>query len=208
MDAVELNKPHIIALYSDAPRAGKSTAARELIRLASAEPLAATVVSFAYPIRRAARQVLPASWSTEKVREHLSGDKKDAPLGELGGRSGRDLLKIIGNTVRRSVRDDLWADRLLEEIDQTCFGGVVVIDDLRFPGEYAKLKERGAFLIRLVTTHPVPLSGVPAEMVDGLLNNCDFDAQVPAKGLVPQEVLEKLIGDLWRDRIKSWVDLA
>lgn len=116
-------------------------------------------------------------------------------------------MKIIGNTVRRDIRDDLWADRLLEEIDGTFYRGVVVIDDLRFPGEKAVLAKRKAFTIRLVTTHPAPYSGAPREDVDGLLREQSFDAVVPAKGLVPQEVLEKLVSDLWAERILPWVKL-
>lgn len=163
------------------------------------------MVSFAYPIRRAARQILPVSWDEGKVREHLSGKLKDDPIGELGGRTGRDLLKLLGNTVRRNVRDDLWADRLLEEIASTFYRGLIVIDDLRFPGEYGKLRERKAFTIRLVTTHSAPWSSNPAEQADGLLKDLPFDAEVPAKGLVPQEVLEKLVSDLWFERILPWV---
>lgn len=203
--------PFIVALYSDAPRAGKSTSAKVLEHLAHEAKLPCDVVSFAFPIRRAARQVLPASWSEEKVREHLSGKLKDTPIGELGGRTGRDLLKIIGNTVRSKVRDDLWADRLLEEIDHLGMGGIVIIiDDLRFPGEYLKLRERKSFIIRLVTAHPSPHESFlrgndPRLAVDGLLQHVEFDAEIPAKGLVTQEMLEKLIGDLWRERIYSAV---
>lgn len=200
-------KPFIVAFYSDAPRAGKSTSAKVIERLARQANLAVDILSFAFPIRRAARQVLPASWSEEKVRAHLSGEFKDKPLGELGGRSGRDLLKIIGNTVRRRVRDDLWADRLLEEVDNLGQGGVVIIDDLRWPGEYHKLKDRGAFLVRLVTARPSVggLADLPGEEVDGLLSHAEFDAEVPAKGLVTQEMLEKLITDLWFERLASRV---
>jgi len=196
--------PFIVALYSDAPRAGKSTSAKVLQHLAFETRLPCDLVSFAFPIRRAARQVLPASWSEEKVREHLSGKSKDAHIGELGGKTGRDLLKIIGNTVRDRIRDDLWADRLLEEIDSVGNGGIVLIDDLRFPGEYLKLRERPSFLIRLVTAQRAPSSFLrddPRMDTEGLLQHVEFDAEVPAKGLVPQAVLEQLIGDLWESRI-------
>lgn len=198
MDASR-HTPFIVALYSDAPRAGKSTSAKVLQHLAFEAKLPCDLVSFAFPIRRAARQILPASWSEEKVREHLSGKSKDIPIGELGGKTGRQLLKLIGNTVRRHVRDDLWADRLLEEIDQMGNGGVVIIDDLRFPGEFLKLKERVAFTIRLVTASPPPYTG--QDGTEGLLFGSEFNAEVPAKGLVPQAVLEQLIGDLWESRI-------
>lgn len=221
--------PFIVALYSDAPRAGKSTSAKVIERLAHEAGHAVDILSFAFPIRHAARQVLPASWPKEKVREHLSGHLKDTPIGELGGKTGRDLLKIIGNTVRSRVRDDLWADRLLEEIDALNGApfpgpsdpwpvagptgprgggpGVVVIDDLRWPGEYLKLKERGAFLVRLVTENRIP-ADFNAETVDGLLTECSFNATVPAKGLVPQEALEKIIADLWHSKIARLADGA
>lgn len=155
--------------------------------------------------------MLPAGWSEEKVREHLSGKLKDTPIGELGGKTGRDLLKILGNTVRSRVRDDLWADRLCEEIDRLGWGGLVIIDDLRWPGEYLKLRERECFIIRLVTAHPANSDGQsvfttePGDAVDGLLRSVEFNALVPAKGLVPQEVLEHLVADLWRDKIAPQV---
>ena len=108
------------------------------------------------------------------------------------------------------MRDDLWADRLCEEIDGLGRGGVVVIDDLRWPGEYLKLRERDCFTIRLVTAYPATpdpwlRSDDPREAVDGLLSHAEFDAVVPAKGLVPQEVLEGLISNLWREKIEARV---
>ena len=195
--------PFIIGLYSDAPRAGKTTSAKVLSKLVYEAKLPCDVVSFAFPIRRAARQILPASWDETKVRAHLSGHLKDTPIGELGGKTGRDLLKLVGNTIRRQVRDDLWADRLLEEIDNLGNDGVCIIDDLRYPGEFFRLRDRGAFLVRLVTSRP--LMAIDGDDTEGQLFGCQFDAEVPAKGLVPQEVLEKLIADLWRDRIRPSV---
>ena len=102
------------------------------------------------------------------------------------------------------MRDDLWADRLLEEIAHLGNGGMVLIDDLRWPCEYTMLRNHGAFLIRLVTTHrhtPTDFDLKSGENVDGLLSDLPFDVEVPAKGLVPQEVLEGLISNLWYERI-------
>lgn len=127
----------------------------------------------------------------------------------MGGRSGRDILKIVGNTVRRQVGDEIWAERLMEEIDRLGHGGVVIIDDLRWPGEYLQCVSRDAFKVRLVTSQrmapPNYFTSDVGDAVDGLLTNNEFDAEVPAKGLVTQEMLEKLIGDLWRDRIRPKV---
>lgn len=124
-------------------------------------------------------------------------------------KTGRDLLKVIGNTGRRLFGDDVWVRRLLEEIDHHPNPpGIVIIDDMRFPTEYDTLcRKRQTFTVRLVTSQPVPLTGVPVEMVDGLLKDRAFDATVPAKGLVTQEMLEKIVADLWVDRIAPWVGL-
>lgn len=97
----------------------------------------------------------------------------------------------------------------MEEIDRLGNGGIVIIDDMRWPAEFTKVQDRSGFKVRLVTTHRIeghPLRpDDPREEVDGLLVHAPFDAVVPAKGLVPQAVLEKLIEDLWFDQIKPVV---
>lgn len=85
----------------------------------------------------------------------------------------------------------------MEEIEELGPAGVCLVDDLRWPCEFTKVRDRKGFIIRLVTASTV--AGDPT--VDGLLKGLTFDAEVPAKGLVEQAVLEKIIGDLWYDEI-------
>lgn len=84
----------------------------------------------------------------------------------------------------------------MEEIDFIGPNGIVVIDDLRYPGELARLKERPGFTIRLVTAHPYV--SFEHDGTEGHLFGHAFDKEVPAKGLVPQGVLEDLLEDAWR----------
>jgi hypothetical protein len=114
--------------------------------------------------------------------------------------TGRDLLKLIGNSVRGRCGEAVWAKRMLEEIDHLGTGGVVIVDDLRFPGEYDLLRKRNAFIIRLVTAR-LAGSFFEADGTEGLLYSQQFAAEVPAKGLVPQEVLESLIAGVWSSHI-------
>lgn len=94
----------------------------------------------------------------------------------------------------------------MEEVDRVGQGGMVLIDDLRFPGELMLLRDRGAFIIRLVTAHPDgPTIMDPEGATEGQLFGHRFDAEVPAKGLVPQSVLEHLVAELWRSKISGMV---
>jgi hypothetical protein len=106
--------------------------------------------------------------------------------------------------MRRVFGNGIWAKRLIEEINLVGNGGLVIIDDLRFPEEYDLLRAHGAFIIRLVTGHPFEDTSV--ETTEGLLKGFPFAAEVPAKGLVPQAVLEQLVGDVWEHQILSRIN--
>lgn len=90
----------------------------------------------------------------------------------------------------------------MEEVDRIGWGGLVIIDDLRFPGELMLLRDREAYTVRLVTGHPDQGGMVdPEGDTEGQLWGSRFEAEVPAKGLVSQAVLEMLVENLWHEKI-------
>lgn len=52
---------------------------------------------------------------------------------------------------RRAQDEDYWLNRVLEEAEQ----GPIIVSDLRLKHEYDVLKAKGAFMIRLETSHEV-----------------------------------------------------
>jgi hypothetical protein len=75
--------------------------------------------------------------------------------GEDVAHNNRGLLQWLGNTMRE-YDEDVWINAALQDIDSHFKGGrACVIDDCRFPNEYNKLQELGAYFIRTVCTEEV-----------------------------------------------------
>lgn len=65
-----------------------------------------------------------------------------------GGATPRSLMQMIGTDWgRRMIREDLWIDLWRREINALPEGVPVVIDDCRFPNEYAECQAQGDTLV-------------------------------------------------------------
>jgi dephospho-CoA kinase len=118
--------PHIA--FTGKAGAGKSTAASALV-----DHLGYRLVSFAAPLKNAAALI----WGPE-------------------ARTDRSLLQWLGQIIRE--RDEFaWVDAAIRQIDDefnnsphvTGHAPRIVIDDLRFPNEYHRLKEEGFVIVRV-----------------------------------------------------------
>ncbi len=130
--------PTLIAIWSAAPRSGKSSVAR----IITEEFPQYELRSFADPVKAMARTLLDFSGVDERaISEALHGDKV-APLTDIpGSPNGRQLLVGIGNGFGRAMNPDFWASllerRLWKDLRPT------VIDDLRFPEELNMVRRCG-----------------------------------------------------------------
>ncbi len=184
----------ILAFYSPYPGAGKSTAAVRVFwnsqpkkRFAFADPL--------YDISAG----ISAYCLANKYGIYIRG-YKDKSLPELGGASIRDFLIGFGNK-GREIYPNLWSEYMRGKLHRFSYGSVnIVIDDLRFPNEYAMLREEGAKIVRI--TNP-GREIVPSE-TEALLEGYEFDAELvnDKQDLATYEAkLDKLLAELWPDKI-------
>ena len=151
----------IIAFYSPYPRAGKTTAAEYISNNLTEE---FDLRSFATPIKTFVDDIV---WNLNGQDE-----LKDTPLESFGGATTRDLLKAFGNA-GRSVYPDIWVDMLKDGMNIFPDDNFV-IDDLRFPNEYAMLKDIGAKIVRITN----PEREIVKTETEGLLEGFDFDYEL------------------------------
>lgn len=133
---------HLIGLYSPSPGCGKTTVARHL----STEHHY-TIHSFAEPLRKVVRTFLLEAGVSFPRAVSLLRERKEEPIPEVCGLSGRHLLRTLGTEWgRQCVHPDIWL-RLWEAQYPTGFP--VVVDDVRFPNEAQLIKARGGQLWRI-----------------------------------------------------------
>jgi len=145
----------LIALVAD-KQSGKSTIANYI-----ANQYGYQCMSFATPLKQAVQAIFGFSY------EQVYGDDKEI-LDSFWQISSRQVMQWVGNELFRerfgqlapSIGDQIWVralERRLEGAEK------VVIDDLRYPNEYAMIKAHGGVIIRvsrgrstddLADTHP------------------------------------------------------
>lgn len=104
------------------------------------------VFSFADPLYKMLGELL----GHMKVAKLRAENRKNEPLPELGGHTLREALQTLGTDWGRNLMwDDIWVQRCIHRIAVES-PVVASIDDLRFPNEYARVREAGATIVRLV----------------------------------------------------------
>lgn len=183
-----MNRP-IIAFYSPRAQSGKTTASRHLCKLIGAKK-----TSFADPMKEATAQLMTPFFpgGEGEAWEWMSDDRKDNAIIPALGVTLRHVLVTLGTGWGRTlVHPDMWVkiteDRI-RRFNEMC---PVVVDDLRFPNEYAMLRKRGALLVRLY--RPDAENGAPNE---GQLEHHEFDYHIKNDGSLA--ALDAKIEDLVR----------
>jgi hypothetical protein len=121
----------IIGLYSSTPGHGKSTVARIL---ANSTPKGGAVISFADPLRWMLKPLLECVYGPE-LAHVLLHDRKDEPLPIWGGKSTRDVMRVVAtDCLRKMVNPNLWVDLMDSRLTTLENRGaeLAVIDDMRF----------------------------------------------------------------------------
>ena len=164
----------IIALYSNAPRAGKDTAAEHLVKNWGYKHL-----KFATPLKAMARLFLRYSGFANFDGENVFEDDKDTKLYMLQGLTPRDILITLGTTWGRDcVGENVWSDMLEWQIDSG-LNSRIVISDMRFENEWAMLETKDSFFIKLCGRGNLPTG---ASGTEGRLGNYAPDCHVLNSG--------------------------
>ena len=165
--------PGLIGLYSPSPGCGKTTVAKALA------PYGYERISFAQPLRDMLTPLLETLGYHEGYlnKPHL----KERPLREIGV-SARDLLRTLGTEWGRTcVHPDIWAmlaSSQIREVQRS--GGLVVIDDVRFPNEAELIRKHGGQLWLITRKDAVQASGHASDTSMADWN--DFDVKLSNNG--------------------------
>ncbi len=165
--------PPLIALYSSAPRCGKSEVAKTLVANGY------KVLKFASPLKDMIRSLARSAGHGEvEIEEMLEGSLKETPIPTLGFQTPRHLMQTLGTDWgREKVCQTLWTDLLIIRVQGLLKAGYgVVVDDMRFPNEYGCLRALGAKMWRVTRPGVVAKANHPSE---GLLDTHQFDATIP-----------------------------
>lgn len=177
MARLKVTLPPLIALASDAPQSGKTTAANILIREYGYEPH-----KFAAPLKQMIRALLASTgMSPEEIEARVEGHLKDEPIPQLRGAPCRSLMVVLGtNWGREMIYSDLWVDVACSGIRQAIDSGLrVVVDDMRFINEYQTLRAIGAVMVKVTRPdHETP----EGSTTEGLLKDQRFDIELPNDG--------------------------
>jgi hypothetical protein len=128
----------------------------------------ATVLSFASPIKRMLKQILPpGDWLGEKKEDQLPGFPE--------GITPRVMLQTLGTEWGRNLDSDIWVIPAMREAEYFMrMDGRVIFDDVRFANEAVAIRQAGGKVYRVsrndfevrADSHISEL-GLPAELIDG-----------------------------------------
>lgn len=167
----------IIALYSPRPQCGKTTAAEHLVKEHSFTPL-----RFADPLKKMLETLLTeAGIPLSKSWDYLRGNAKEALIHELGDVTGRKLMQTLGTEWgRNAVDEDFWVRVMDAKIHSMEPHSRIVVDDMRFPNEYAMLKSMGAVMVKVFRGEPpkTVIGRDNSHPSEGALNHHDFDFEI------------------------------
>jgi hypothetical protein len=174
--------PTVFGLYSPAMGSGKSEVAKVLVN-----EFGAKLIKFAGPLKDMTRVLLLHMGVTPSdVERCLEGDLKELPVPgwkrqEAIGNgppeiTPRRVMQTLGTEWRNLIDLNLWV-RIAEENvkEEIAKGRHVVVDDLRFPHEYAALQALDAKFVRVTR----PGTGVTHQHgSEGLLNDDHYDYEI------------------------------
>ena len=120
---------------------------------------------------------------------------KNEPRDEFGGKSLRDFLIYFGQS-GREFYPNIWSEKMRRSINDFKHSLNIIIDDLRFPNEYAMLKEEGAKIVRITN----PERKIIKSRTEALLEGYAFDYELVnyKRGLEEYRTqLDEMMCELW-----------
>ncbi len=90
--------------------------------------------------------------------------------------TSRRFMELLGTECGRAADPDFWVKRTMQKIAEYWAdhpGARVVVTDVRFPNEYAAIKDAGGFMVRIErTNNPMPQTDHPSNTA---LDGFEFD---------------------------------
>lgn len=160
----------LIGLYSSTQQSGKSTVSDHL------ETFGYSTAKCAGPLKDMLRVLLfSMGFDDDVIKRMMEGDLKEETIPGLE-KSPRDLMISLGTGWgREQVDPNLWTIVLGSHLrEKARRGALVVVDDVRFPNEYATIRALGGKMVRVVRPSMIPGTSV----CDGLLDTYPFDAAI------------------------------
>lgn len=171
-----------VGIYAPFPRSGKSTFARELVRLGNgqivkcADPLREGTAAFVGPFFEGRSR---GKDGQAEVRSWMDDSRKDTNLVPMLGVTLRHCLQTFGTWGRQCIHPDIWVKLLKERLGNISLKKLVVVDDVRFENEHALLRRMDATLIK-ISRKDLPYV-VPHES-NGRLDSLPFDYHITNDG--------------------------
>lgn len=173
-------KPKLIGLYSSAPQSGKSTIGEIL------KDQGYKTVSFAKPLKDMTVVFLMGFGYSKGDAERIIKDKNYV-VGEVDLRI-RDIMQRLGTEWGRGrIHKDVWIR--MWEARQRLFP-FVVVDDMRFPNEYAMVKKYGGLMIRVQRDEAMQVN-TENHASEGALDTFEFDHLIYNNGTI-EELCDKI----------------
>jgi hypothetical protein len=138
--------PQLIGIYSPARQHGKSTIANTLVEQGY------RIHKFAGLLYRMWDALLEEAGVPDMIRRRSIMDLKETPIVQAGGLSFRTFAEGVGTKWGREMfNENVWVDinrsALQYKLDRA---QRIVVDDMRFPNEFALIKELGGSCISVV----------------------------------------------------------
>ena len=123
---------------------GKTTVAEAVLAELSRQAPAVKAIKLSFASRM--KEVLVAL--VGKEHSFQTPEEKETILYGDGNWSVRDFLNSFGTDfIRRQLGDNFWIDIMAKQLSELTEATVVVIDDVRFPGEAALIKPLGLVVL-------------------------------------------------------------
>jgi hypothetical protein len=138
---------HVIAIYANSPKAGKTTVAETFAQNGNY-----TILSFASPLKEMLTVFL-RNMGVEDTEKYFYNPKyKDAPIPGIGWHcTARHLMQTLGTEWgRKNINTSVWIASMYNRIQAAFAEGFdVIVDDMRFQNEYNMLAQFPAWMVHV-----------------------------------------------------------
>lgn len=152
-------------------------------------------------LKNMVRLMLADFGADEKTIERIiEGDLKELPSPFLNGKSGRWAMQTLGtewgrDCISPSIWGDIWEFKVSNLLDNM---KDVVVDDVRFTNEQARVKKKGGFIVH-VTGRSEAASSHPSDNMDWMKEDYTIvnDGTLRDLDLKVDDLLKRIEDDVW-----------
>lgn len=131
--------------------AGKDTFCKMAAEILVGKNLRPAIIACADPLKQICSSVFSTALGVPRTAFYGTLEQKEAPLAEVPGWTGREILQHIGTEGFRAVNSLVWSRYMLGRAKELLTNGadVVLVSDVRFISEANAIKEAGGVLVRM-----------------------------------------------------------